>query len=164
MKYPYFIGYFLLLPCKCDTIYMYKIYLYLFYIFMEVFMKALALHPFYAAMVAVGEKKIEYRSWNTNYRGDLLICSTLKKDLPVFPRGHALAIVTIDKTVQTKKGWSWHLKNVRPIIPIPVKCQQRIFDIDVNVKELKIDDKLFLFDFWESTGLVSGVSEFFGEN
>lgn len=53
-------------------------------------MKALALHPFFAAMVAAGEKRVEYRSWNTNYRGYLLICATLKKEEPCFPRGMLL--------------------------------------------------------------------------
>ena len=36
-------------------------------------MKALTLHQPWATLVAVGEKRIETRSWSTDYRGPLAI-------------------------------------------------------------------------------------------
>jgi len=41
-------------------------------------MKALSISPEYALEILAGRKTIEYRSWKTNHRGDLLICSTVK--------------------------------------------------------------------------------------
>lgn len=42
-------------------------------------MKALSLHPENAAAVAWGDKLVEYRTWQTKYRGPLLICASAKK-------------------------------------------------------------------------------------
>lgn len=130
-------------------------------------MKALALHPFFAAMVAAGEKRVEYRSWNTNYRGYLLICATLKKEEPCFPRGHALAVVAISRTRQTKDGnWSWYLKDVTPIIPVPVKCQQRIFESHIDPSEvipLSVEDSYQLFEYWQSLGLARDIDSIFAD-
>ena len=39
-------------------------------------MKALSLYQPWASLMAWGEKRIETRSWETLYRGDLLICAT----------------------------------------------------------------------------------------
>jgi hypothetical protein len=43
-------------------------------------MKALSLIQPWASLVALGEKKIETRSWRTNYRGELLIHASRKID------------------------------------------------------------------------------------
>lgn len=46
-------------------------------------MKAISLWEPWASLMMTGAKTIETRSWQTNYRGDLLICSSkagLKKD------------------------------------------------------------------------------------
>lgn len=42
-------------------------------------MKALSLKQPYAELIRNGSKIIETRKWKTNYRGDLLICSSLSK-------------------------------------------------------------------------------------
>lgn len=42
-------------------------------------MKALSLWEPWASLMAVGAKRIETRSWNTEYRGQLLICSAKRK-------------------------------------------------------------------------------------
>lgn len=57
-------------------------------------MKALSIHPVYAGLIWAGDKTIECRSWRTDYRGDLLICSTAKKIKDTIP-GHALCVVTL---------------------------------------------------------------------
>ena len=43
-------------------------------------MKALSIKQPWAEMIRRGMKKIEVRSWQTSYRGDLLICSSAKPD------------------------------------------------------------------------------------
>lgn len=43
-------------------------------------MKALSIRQPWASMIAHGLKKIETRTWQTNYRGDLLICAGAKPD------------------------------------------------------------------------------------
>jgi DNA (cytosine-5)-methyltransferase 1 len=44
-------------------------------------MKAISLHQPYCSLIAQGLKKFETRSWATNYRGLLLICSAKLKEL-----------------------------------------------------------------------------------
>lgn len=118
-------------------------------------MKALALEPFYATLVAAGEKDKEYRSWNTKYRGDLLICSTLKKDLEMFPRSYALCIVEISDTTKTKTGFTWCLKNLRHIKPFKVRCNQRIFNIDCNPEIIHFENTEELLAYWESLKIAN---------
>ena len=43
-------------------------------------MLALSISPDYALEMLEGLKTTEYRSWQTKHRGDLLICSTAKKN------------------------------------------------------------------------------------
>lgn len=42
-------------------------------------MKALSVEAGYAMCLVTGLKTVECRSWDTNYRGDIIICSTAKK-------------------------------------------------------------------------------------
>jgi hypothetical protein len=42
-------------------------------------MKAISIQQPYASFIGAGLKKYETRTWKTDYRGDLLICSGLKK-------------------------------------------------------------------------------------
>lgn len=55
-------------------------------------MKALSIDPEYAMKKERGEKTIKCRSWTTKYRGDIVICSTAKKEKGAVS-GHALAVV-----------------------------------------------------------------------
>lgn len=64
-------------------------------------MKALSLRSDYALDVLSGDKTIEYRSWPTKYRGDLLICATAHKIPKTIP-GHALVVVRLK---DVKKSW-----------------------------------------------------------
>jgi len=61
-------------------------------------MRALSLHPIYADEVCSGDKKIEHRTWRTEYRGNLLICASLHNDGASFVRGHAVCIVNLYDT------------------------------------------------------------------
>lgn len=99
-------------------------------------MKALSVHPYYAMLISTGLKTVECRTWKTEYRGDILICSTAKKISGTIP-GHALGIVELVDVVPFEKShlkpavmgssdfyygmYAWILKNPRLIKPIPVK-------------------------------------------
>lgn len=108
-------------------------------------MKALSIHSKYAYQIANKTKKIEYRTWKTNYRGEILIVSTMTdktksayKDL-IF--GHALAVATI-KTIRTQRDnegiyYERLLSNVKPIKPIPVRGQLRLYNTKVDPEDIE---------------------------
>ncbi len=82
-------------------------------------MKALSLKQPWATLIASGQKTIETRMWPTNYRGELLICSSKKPDKYMdaicsdlfsdyseedFPLGVALCVVELyDCQTMTKE-------------------------------------------------------------
>ena len=65
-------------------------------------MKVLSIDPEYAMKIAREEKTIECRSWTTKYRGDIIICSSAKKEKGAVS-GHALAVVNL-YNVRTYQG------------------------------------------------------------
>jgi hypothetical protein len=85
-------------------------------------------------MVAKGQKNVEYRSWGTSYRGDLLVVAATyvprlrqHRDLP---RGCALAVVTLVDCVQVEpRLHAWLLENPRTVPSIPVKGRQRLWRV-----------------------------------
>ena len=112
-------------------------------------MKALSIHPYYAMAIVAGQKAIECRTWSTDYRGDLLICSTAKKYHGTIP-GHALGVVTLEDVVPfTKKHlgsalmlpaeyrdgmFAWKLTYNRLIVPVPVKGKLSLWDYDGDIE------------------------------
>ena len=96
-------------------------------------LKALSVHPEFAMQIAWGEKTMEFRSWATKHRGDLLICSTahpLKKGTIA---GHALCIADLKDCVDFLDDdgntvYAWVLENVRLIVPVPISGKQRLWD------------------------------------
>lgn len=108
--------------------------------------KALSLKQPWASLVASGKKSIETRKWKTNYRGDLIICSS--KTVDIDPAGYALCIVELyhiepmkpehekDACIKLYDGaYAWFLRNLRPLDPIiPVKGQLNIFNLEINLK------------------------------
>ena len=113
-------------------------------------MKALSVHPYYALAIAEGCKPIECRTWSTDYRGDILICSTAKKSKGSIP-AHALCIVELYDIVPFEKKhlkdalmkpaefqtgcFAWKIRNNRIITPIPVKGA-------LSLWEFKDEDKI----------------------
>lgn len=115
-------------------------------------MKALSLHCDYALAVASGIKTVELRTWETSYRGDLLICSTKLgskssdlKDYYIFGKAIAIAEVVdcvpfsekhrygalLEKNEKVSKNtYSFILKNIRIIEPFDIKGQQRLFNVE----------------------------------
>ena len=57
-------------------------------------MKALSVRGDYIMDMIAGKKKIEYRTWKTNYRGPLLMCSTAKK-VAGAAAGYAICVVNL---------------------------------------------------------------------
>lgn len=97
-------------------------------------MKALSIRGDYAMDIFYGTKTVEYRSWSTHYRGDLLICNTAKKVPGSYP-GHACCVVKlVNVTKYGNKDFGWQLA---PFIaggsywikPFPVKGQLGLFNV-----------------------------------
>lgn len=130
-------------------------------------MKALSLNPVYALQVFVGMKTIECRSWKTDYRGDILICSTAKHITDTIP-SHALCIVRLADIVpftrkhleaaqmsasDYKQGqFAWIFEDLRYIKPFPVKGKLSLWECDEEIKVLPwMDDGDPNFiDYWDS--------------
>ena len=94
-------------------------------------MKALSVRGDYVMDMITGKKKIEYRTWQTKYRGPLLMCSTTKKVAGAAP-GYALCVVNL-KSIE----WSdfddcfhWNIELQDLIEPVPVKGQLKLFNVD----------------------------------
>lgn len=109
--------------------------------------KALSIMPPYAMDIFDGLKTVEWRSWKTDYRGDLLICSSSRKCEGCIS-GHALCMVElVDVVPFTRKhlngalmdeipdpaGYAWILRNVRNIVPFPYKGKLHIYDVDASL-------------------------------
>lgn len=120
-------------------------------------MKAISVQQPFAFEILSGRKTIEVRTWDTLYRGDLLICSSGK---PAFARedmkemeeeygctflyGQAQCVVRLVEVRLMRQGdeeealmeeidpeaYSWVLEDVRPVIPFPVKGKQGFYEVD----------------------------------
>ena len=99
-------------------------------------MKALSVRGDYIMDIIAGKKKIEYRTWKTNYRGPLLICSTAKKVAGAAP-GYAICVVNL-KSIQyfpLEGFYHWNIELANVIKPIHVKGQLKLFNVDDNLIE-----------------------------
>ncbi len=116
-------------------------------------MKALTLLPDWAMLVLMGEKTIEYRTWKTDYRGDILICASAKK-IPECISGHALAVAELVDIepfskkhfdgacmdwIPDQRGFAWIFDNIRMIRPVPVKGKLGLFNVDVDYQVIPDD-------------------------
>lgn len=114
-------------------------------------MKALSIRQPWANLIASGKKTIETRTWQTTYRGPLLIVAGKSIDIaachqfphePYDPRGVALAIVELydiktmavehERAAMTDARpvlFAWYIRDVRAIRPFPVKGMLGIFEV-----------------------------------
>ena len=129
-------------------------------------MKALSISPFYAMEICDGYKTVECRTWKTEYRGTIVICSSNRKEHRCIP-GHALCLADIKDIVPfTKKHlkaaemeempekgcYAWILDNVRPIVPVPVKGKLSLWNYEGEIKlidDLEFKDEEEENKFWE---------------
>jgi len=95
-------------------------------------MKAISIKNPYATQILHGSKTIEYRTWDTKHRGDLLICSSANPKVPGMLSGYALCVCSIEKTTYNDETeeYEWHLSNVRKIKAFPVKGKLNFFEVD----------------------------------
>lgn len=116
-------------------------------------MKALSIRPDFALMIATGFKTVECRTWKTDYRGDIVICSTAKKikdtipghaicvaelkDCCTFTRDHLKAAVMSENDFWEDAFYAWVLGNVRLIEPIPVKGKLSLWNFNEPIKFIK---------------------------
>ena len=114
-------------------------------------MKALTVRNPYAHFIMVGEKELEFRTWQTDYRGDLLICSAANPKIKNTICGHALCIVKLHEVFEITKEnykdfgldekpdgklYAWQLIDVRLIKPFPVKGKLNFFEVDDSLIEI----------------------------
>lgn len=117
-------------------------------------MKALSVRNPYATMIMSDQKPYEFRTWHTDYRGDLLICSSAIPKVINTISGHALCVVRLNdvEEITSKnyknfglsekpdgKMYAWQLTNVRVVKPFAVKGKLNFFEVDDSLIEI-IDD------------------------
>ena len=76
----------------------------------------------YASAIASGEKKIEYRTWSTEYRGDILIHASKVDAEPCpsdLPRGVSVCIVELYDVKGSEGDYQWKLRNPRMVKQCP---------------------------------------------
>lgn len=87
---------------------------------------ALSIRQPYPEEIARGDKTHEYRSWQTDYRGPLLVISGLRPDPDYpearsLPRGVAICLVDIVGMDGSPGDWAWRLAHPVRVRPFPVK-------------------------------------------
>lgn len=132
-------------------------------------MKALSIHPVYAGAIFAGEKTVEVRTWRTDYRGDIVICSTNKKFKDTIP-GHALCVVRLADVVTLRREhleaammnaadyepgyYAWILDDLRIIRPVPVKGRLGLWEYAGPIEylpepETDEEDERMYHEIWE---------------
>jgi hypothetical protein len=103
------------------------------------------------------EKTIEVRTRNINYRGDILICSSAKPELPAHMSGVTCGFVELYGTKpvaeftaedwaatcipeqdRPKAGWGWLMRNPRRVVEMPVKGQLGLYNLIVPKDDITI--------------------------
>lgn len=100
--------------------------------------------------IVYGAKTIEFRSKNTSYRGDVLICSAASPVYPGMESGVTLGLVELydvkpikeftpedwentripkEKRAKITKGFGWMMRNPRRVVEMPIKGQLGIYNL-----------------------------------
>lgn len=114
-------------------------------------LKALCLRQPWANLITTGQKTIETRKWQTNYRGWLLLTTSKKPEIEPFGKAVAIAnlwhiekmIVEHEQAAMTKvydRAFSWFLKDIMPIEPIQIKGQLSLFNVELKWDEIIFKD------------------------
>ena len=102
-------------------------------------------------------KTIEVRTRNINYRGDILICSSAKPNIPGRESGVTCGFVElydvkrvedfteqdwkatcIPEAERPKTGYGWMVRNPRRVCEMPIKGQLGIYDLIVPKDDITI--------------------------
>lgn len=118
-------------------------------------MKAISIKPHFAHQILCGIKTTEYRTWQTKYRGNLLICSSAAPKEKGTISGHALIVCRLNDIEPLSKRelreigvdenpdkpiYGWRLTDFKTIKPFPVKGKLNLYEVDDNLIEY-IDDE-----------------------
>lgn len=93
-------------------------------------MKCLMIKPEYLSQIMAGEKDVEYRTWSTNYRGDILLgCSSTR-----YSNSYVAGVATLTDCYfdASQNVFCWVLDDIRVIKPIKVTGKVRLFDTDIE--------------------------------
>lgn len=116
-------------------------------------MKALTIKPNWMQLFMAAEKTVEWRSWKTAYRGDIILCSSAKR-IPGCISGHALMIAHLSNIVPFTRdylaaacmdfmpdppGYAWIFDQIDFIKPVPVKGQLGLWNLDITPEILPED-------------------------
>lgn len=96
------------------------------------------------------DKTIEVRTRNTNYRGDLLVCSSSKPEIPGRLSGVTCGFVElydvkpiedftpedwaatcIPEQERPRKGYGWMMRNPRRVVEMPIRGQLGVYNLIV---------------------------------
>lgn len=119
-------------------------------------MKALSVRNPWAQLIFQCEKTFEYRTWKTNYRGDLLICSTASPKIVDTICGHAMCVVRLNDIIEVTKDnyrefeddltpddigiYAWQLTDLRYIQSFPIKGKQGFANVDDSLIKIVCND------------------------
>jgi ASCH domain len=119
---------------------------------------ALSIKQPWANRIRDGHKTIETRVWRTSYRGDLLLCASATPRIAPFGCAICLAELVECRPMQAndwvnadiaayggtipspfarehhrppRTVYGWHLVNIRPLPPIPVRGRLNIFTVEL---------------------------------
>ena len=102
------------------------------------YLPALSVRQPWAAMIACGRKTEEYRSWQTLYRGPLVIVASRTRDVAgpedlqaglSSSSGQTVALVDLVGVRRTEQGWAWRLEHPRVLRPVQVRGRLGLFHI-----------------------------------
>lgn len=102
-------------------------------------MYALSVKQPWAELIARGDKRIEYRSWTTKHRGDLLIVASKTPDEDGFADedvdpdaviyGAAVCVVQLTKVTGADGDYRWHVAKPRRVKPIPIRGYAALYTV-----------------------------------
>lgn len=108
-------------------------------------MRALSIKQPWAELIALGRKRIEFRSWKVDFREPLLVVASTGRqddkcrenglDPATLPYGKAVCVVDlVDVTGGEAGDYEWHLSNPRRVANVAIKGSAAVF----NVPDAKI--------------------------
>lgn len=122
-------------------------------------MKAISIRNPWAYDILSGYKNFEYRTWQTKYRGDLLICSSANPKIKGMISGHALIVCNLSDITRVTRSnflkleldeppedseriFAWHLTDFRMIKPFKVKGKLNLFEVDDKLIKYIFNDDM----------------------
>jgi len=138
-------------------------------------MKALSVRQPWAHEITIGEKTLEFRTWNTKHRGELLICASSRDpglwiDIDIdgkaadplpLPCGVMMCVVNLvnvrPMTRADAKEYgiefnpvmlAWELEGARPVLPEPITGKLNLFEVkDSLIVDMPEGDSWLDYDY-----------------